>query len=285
MMDRSRTAPDIHAVSMALCALEEGTISRANGYQAYALLLRILGASEPALAEELHGLDGPKPFTVSELRGKFGRSGDRLRVIPGTTYYLRLTFLKSELFARFMDGTLRWGDSAVEVDSVPFRMGEVNPDCRKDSVSAFTSYQGIMDGASAGRHIALKFTSPTVFRSGGKRNVVFPEPQLVFGSYLNRWQAFSTVKLDDSIAAWFSTMLLTRYRLETMVMNFGSYQEAGFTGKCRYELEKDTPEKVAIELNTLADFASFCGTGAKTTMGMGQTKKSRNGSQAAMGKR
>lgn len=266
-------SPEVYSVSVKLRALKEVVISQAHGYQVYGLFLSVLRMSSQSLAEELHGLDGVKPFTVSPLQGRFGRAQGGLKVIPASTYSLRLTFLKSDIFAHFLNGALKWGDNAVDLGSVSFRMEEVNPGYRRDSSTDFQSYQGIINGASTWHQIELQFSSPTAFRSGGKRNVVFPEPALVFGSYLNRWQAFSPVTLDDSVTSWFDRIVVARYQLETRILNFGSYQEVGFTGRCRYELDKNTPEEVALALNALADFAFYCGTGAKTTMGMGQTKR------------
>lgn len=273
MIDNEVVAPDVYSVSITLRALTEGVISETHGYQAHALLLSILRTSDQSLAEELHALDGVKPFTVSPLQGRFGRAQGGLKVIPASTYSLRLTFLKSDIFAHFLNGALKWGDNAVDLGSVSFRMEEVNPGYRRNSSTGFQSYQGILNGASTWHQIELQFSSPTAFRSGGKRNVVFPAPELVFGSYLNRWQVFSTVKLDDSISSWFDRIVVARYKLGTQILNFGSYQEVGFTGRCRYELDKNTPEEVAHALNALANFAFYCGTGAKTTMGMGQTKR------------
>jgi len=272
---------DIYAVSVTLRALKEGIISRAHGYQTYALFLNILRLAEPSLAEELHRLDSTKPFTVSPLLGGFGRVKDGLRVAPDSMYRLRLTFLQSAVFTRFLDGILKWGDNTVDVSSVPFKIEEVNPGSKKDSMVGFQSYQGILNNASAEHHIELEFLLPTVFRSGGRRNVIFPEPQLVFGSYLNRWQAYASVKLDDSINTWIDRTILTRYRLETQMLNYGSYQEVGFMGRSHYELDKNTPDEVAIAVNALADFAFYCGTGAKTTMGMGQTKRVKRASSVS----
>jgi CRISPR-associated endoribonuclease Cas6 len=68
-------------------------------------------------------------------------------------------------------------------------------------------------------------------------------------------------------------MDITRYRLESKIWDFGSYQEVGFTGVCRFEIEKNVSNDKVVILNALADFAQFCGTGAKTTMGMGQTRR------------
>ncbi|MBA7564492.1 hypothetical protein ES708_06155 [subsurface metagenome] len=273
MTDNGVMSPEVYSVSVKLRALKDVVISQAHGSQAYGLFLNVLRMSSQSLAEELHGLDGAKPFTVSPLQGRFGRAGEGLRVIPEAKYSLRFTFMKSDVFAHFLDGTMKWGDNTVELGSGSFQVEEVNPASKKDSSTGFQSYQGILNGASTRHQIELQFSSPTAFRSGGKRNVVFPTPELVFGSYLNRWQAFSPVKLDDSISSWFDRIVVARYKLGTQILNFGSYQEVGFTGRCRYELNKNAPEEVAHALNALADFAFYCGTGAKTTMGMGQTKR------------
>ena len=61
------TAPDVYSISVTLEPLAEAVISQTQGYHAYALFLNLLRASDPSLAEELHALDGPKPFTVSPL--------------------------------------------------------------------------------------------------------------------------------------------------------------------------------------------------------------------------
>ena len=273
MTDNGVMAPEVYSVSVKLRALKEAVISQAHGYQVYGLFLSMLRMSSQSLAGELHELDGAKPFTVSPLQGKFRRAGEGLRVIPEAEYSLRFTFMENGVFAHFLDGAMKWGDDTVELGSGSFHMEEVNTASKEDSSTGFQSYQSIIDCASADRKIELEFLSPTAFRSGGKRNVVFPTPELIFGSYLNRWQAFSPAKLDDSISSWFDRIVVARYKLGTQILNFGSYQEVGFIGRCQYELDKNTPEEVVHVLNALADFAFYCGTGAKTTMGMGQTKR------------
>lgn len=270
-MDEVR-APDVYSVSLTLEPLTEEVIPPTQGYHAYALFLNLLRASAPALAEELHSSDGPKPFTVSPLHGKFRRAENGLRLLPNSKYFLRLTFLRSDVFAHFLDGALKWGDNTLELGPALLRMEAIDT-LSANAPPSFHSYQGILESASAERQIELEFLSPTAFRSGGRRNVVFPEPELVFGSYLNRWQAFSPVRLDDSVSSWLDRMVVARYKLETRILHFGLYQEVGFTGRCRFELDKNTPEEVVVVVNALADFAFYCGTGAKTTMGMGQTRR------------
>jgi len=275
-------APDLYSISVVLEPVKEAVTSQTHGYHTYAMFLNLLRASDPALAEELHGVDGHKPFTISPLQGKFGRAENGLKLIPKSSYSVRLTFLRGEVLAHLLDGALKWGEDELELGSASFLMKEIETFSRKNPSTSFQTYQGILDHASAERQIELEFLTPTAFRSGGKRNVVFPEPRLVFGSYMNRWQEFSTVKLDDSIAQSIERMVVARYKLGTSILNFGSYQEVGFTGRCRFEVDRNTPEEVVYAINALADFSFYCGTGAKTTMGMGQTKKvrgTRNGMQ------
>ena len=66
---------------------------------------------------------------------------------------------------------------------------------------------------------------------------------------------------------------IAKYKLETRILHFGSYQEIGFEGKCTVEIAPEVPEETVRSLNALADFAFYCGTGAKTAMGMGQTRR------------
>jgi CRISPR-associated endoribonuclease Cas6 len=150
---------------------------------------------------------------------------------------------------------------------------------------AFNSFQGILDVGDISRRIDLQFLTPTVFRSGGKRNNVFPEPDLVFGSYWNKWQTLSPVKLDGDLNSHFDKINITRYRLETGIWDFGSYQEVGYSGACRFEIDRNLSDDKVAFINALADFAQFCGTGAKPTMGIGQTRRVDNAGSVSGGTR
>jgi CRISPR-associated endoribonuclease Cas6 len=263
--------PEVFSIFVSVKPLQAGVIPFAHGYHVYALFLNIIRTSDPTLAEKLHAGEQVKPFTVSTLSGKLLRSRAQLTISQGTNLWLRLTFMDSVVFSHFVDGAMRWGDKPVEIAGIPFLVEEVVTASRDDMPVLFTSFQGILDAADNSRQIDLEFNTPTVFRSGGKRNNIFPEPSMVFGSYRNKWQALSPVKLDADLNACFDKINITRYRLESKIWDFGSYQEVGFAGSCRFEIDKSVNDDKVININALADFAQFCGTGAKTTMGMGQT--------------
>ncbi len=46
---------------------------------------------------------------------------------------------------------------------------------------------------------------------------------------------------------------------------------AGFVGDVQFEIDAQASPEFAMQAHLLADFAFFCGTGRKTTVGMGQT--------------
>ncbi len=49
----------------------------------------------------------------------------------------------------------------------------------------------------------------------------------------------------------------------------------GFTGTVTFDIHRQASPDLVYQLNLLADFAMFCGTGKKTAMGMGQTYRDR----------
>ena len=71
-----------------------------------------------------------------------------------------------------------------------------------------------------------------------------------------------------------SLLRISNYRLATRLMDFGSYSELGFNGQATYECSDNIPVEHVKSLNALADFAFYAGVGAKTTMGMGQCRRS-----------
>ena len=265
--------PELFSISVSVHPLRTGVIPLAHGYHVYALFLNIIRASDATLAEKLHAGEQVKPFTISTLRGRMLRNRAQLAVSPDINLRLRLTFMDSSVFSHFLDGAMRWGDKPVEIAGMPFLVEEVVTTPRDDVPVSFESFQGILAASDNSRQIDLEFNTPTVFRSGGKRNNIFPEPTLVFGSYWNKWKTLSPVKLQDDVSFYFDKINMTRYRLESKIWDFGSYQELGFIGSCRFEIDKSVPDEEVVLINALADFAQFCGTGAKTTMGMGQTQR------------
>ena len=267
-----------HVMELRLIPMDSEPLPSALSYNSYALFLNILRYASPDFATELHEFDGAKPFTTTAISPFSHRQENRA---AGMSHHLslRLSFLTDEAFTRFLHSALEWESRELRLGTARFKVEQVHIiDTDKPHRNSHT-YDELLSGAASERSIALYFSSPTAFRSAGRRNVLFPEPSLVFNSLLNRWNAFSPIKMDASLQQDIdSHILLSRYRLETRMINFGNYQETGFVGRCNFLLGDTLSEERVKSANALANFAFYSGVGAKTTMGMGQARRIRNGS-------
>jgi len=263
----------LYAVLLELKADGDAIISPTQGHHAYALFLTIMQQSNPKMAERLHGTASTKPFTISPLQGKFRSAGKEVGIIDASNYSVRITFLQEDVFAYFMDATFKAARQPLRLESAIFHIEEVAFNKQDSPLCHHQSYEDLFAEAQCAKKIRFRFLSPTAFRSGGKRNMLFPEAGLVFGSYLNRWQHFSPIKVDKLIARSWERIRVAQYALGTHILHFNSYREVGFEGDCTFELPADFDEDSLKTINALADFGFYCGTGAKTTMGMGQTRR------------
>lgn len=265
----------LYAVVVRLRAERSTVLAIAPGEYAHALFFALLRASDERIAEQVHKPSQYKPFTLSLLQGRFGKEGGKFQVLAGESYSIRVTFLSPDLFAHFMDAVLKSQQGLVGLGGAAFHIVQVLVNSKDSPLCNFTTFADLLSGAPCQREVTLQFTSPTVFRSRGRRNVVFPEPALVFSSYLSKWRHFSPpqTNLDKHLATCFDTILVHKYQLRTRLLEFSRYREIGFEGKCTFELGADLTDDQVRALNALADFAFYAGTGAKTTMGMGQTRR------------
>ena len=97
-----------------------------------------------------------------------------------------------------------------------------------------------------------------------------PLPELVFGSLLQRWNAFAPLTLPEEVRRYAQECLaVSRYRLQTRMLQFGAAMSVGFVGQCQYTaLVWDAYWLRAIAL--LAAYAFYSGVGIRTTVGMGR---------------
>ena len=224
---------------------------------AHALFYHWLEAAEPKLAQFVHDQADPKPFTVSPLTA----DGDE-------RFRFRVTLLEDQYWPYIQQGmkaerTIRADDKILALDGEP-------------QVEHRTCIE-IAQAASARWEIVLCFDSPTSFKSR-EMTYPLPDPMLVFASYRARWDAFVPPELhiDDDWMEWLAqSVAVSRFELASQVVDLGKYQQIGCVGKVQYAVVARGPEADAGRgpLNALADYAYFCGTGHKTTQGMGQTRR------------
>jgi len=124
---------------------------------------------------------------------------------------------------------------------------------------------------------ALRFRSPTSFRSQDM-HYPLPDPVLAFQSWLTRWNVFApeglrlNVNTLDLVSAH---VAVSRHRIETRAVTFDRFTQVGFVGRVTYQVVKRRllNDELLRRFNVLAGYAPFCGTGHKTTQGMGRTQR------------
>lgn len=254
------------------------------GRAAHAAFLQLVAKESPALAEQLHAADQRRPFTCS-IRVGGRRRGNRLEVRPEDPAFVRYTGLDKTVSALLA----RWAEvppQCVELEGQRFAVEKATLDPAEHPWAGQATYEGLaaahlLPSGSPSVRVELEFASPTTFRSGG-RTLPVPLPDLVFGSLVDKWNAFSPVAVSDEARRFAAECLaISRYRLATRVVpGKGDAVQIGFVGWCRYvALNRDRYWLSVIQL--LADYAFYAGVGYQTTVGMGQVRRKAQQTEAS----
>jgi CRISPR-associated endoribonuclease Cas6 len=282
------------SLTVYLFPVEKAILPPTMGHYIHAAFLDIARQMDSKIAERLHLNQPYKPFTVSPLQGKFDKQGKgKLFIRAGTECWVRFTimddYLLSAVVKFFTEGEssmLRLGDSMFQVTKVTTNGGGTD-----GNWSACTTFEELFDNASPSDKLNVRFYSPTAFKvhngnTNSAQSHVFPDPLHCFQSWLRKWNALSAIQIDEDPLLSFVQQYIqfSRYSVKTRIMNFGGYKQLGFVGDCEYRFvgnshgtRTGSPNGESKELlkqaEALASFAFYCGTGYKTTMGMGQTRK------------
>ncbi len=252
-----------------------------TGDQAHALFLNLVGQKDSRLASMLHADAQNKPFTVSALRPPPRRRSDDHNALPEPLYRMRFTTLSEDVFnvlsQVLYDQMMR--RATVQLGKAEFRLIDVATESVRNGERAnITSAEELWERAQPVSDITLRFTTPTAFRTATpshekKVTMLFPNPTNVFHSYREKWNAFTPNKIDDGFKDWVEeNVVVEAHHLQTERVPFGNSPLSGFRGWCRYTARDGDLQRLK-QWNALADFAYFCGTGQKTTQGMGQTRR------------
>jgi CRISPR-associated endoribonuclease Cas6 len=131
----------------------------------------------------------------------------------------------------------------------------------------------------------IQFVTPTAFKTGDAA-MPLPVPRLCFQSWLNSWDEHAPLPFFQDklmrrafladVVEWGVSVTYDHLRLVQAPLYFDGARtrEQGFVGTCRFTAKssKITPVHRKI-LATLAAYSYYTGTGRKTTMGMGLTRR------------
>ena len=262
------------SVVLDLRARDEAPLPPFLGKSTHALFLRLIDAVDPPTSARLHGEAEVKPFTVSDvlglpLRGKARHiTAGQECLLRFTSYEASLSSLLTSAVPASLPAVVEIADGSFSIDAT-YLEDSLHPLCGQTSYGELAE-RHLLRGRKVSPHVRLFFASPTTFRSAGK-NVPLPLPGLVFGSLVDRWNAFSPVTLPAEVRAYAEEyMAISQCHVRTSTVDIAGGRQVGFTGACAYVALDTDPYWLRI-VHLLSAFAFFSGVGYKTTMGLGQT--------------
>lgn len=268
---------DLLSVVLTLRPLPTATATPAPrwwGRAAQQALLALFRQRDAGLAAALHDDPGPRPYTVSNLLGRFPEG----HLDAAQHYTLRFTTLRADLSAHLRallaDGPLAPGQT-LELDHRPFRIQAVaaqdgahpwagQADFRRLSVR-------LVDTAPP-RRFTFHLASPVSFQQQTITQP-FPLPNLFFGSLLRRWNAVAPLALPPEAQRYAAErVVVSRFTLRSRAVPVkqGGLR-MGATGQVTFVALNHDRYWLGI-LHTLAAFAFYAGVGAGTTHGLGQCR-------------
>ena len=205
--------------------------------------------------------------TFSGILGYSDRSADFITFFPNQAYTLTLCGLQessSKAIAKLDLG------ETLEFLGARFVISD-----RHDEI---TSYEELYTELVANepepiRKHELYFATPTAFAQN-RTHLPLPVPNLMFRSWLERWNHFAPVYLgsDDLLTYLTSYVTVTRHQIKTSTIPIHQGQCTCFTGKVTIQAIGKVDPLLANVAHLLVQYAAFAGTGIKTRLSMGQTE-------------
>ncbi|MBE9095868.1 CRISPR system precrRNA processing endoribonuclease RAMP protein Cas6 [Tychonema sp. LEGE 07203] len=241
-----------------------------------------LTVSEPALlprayhlelVKELHrrlelevGTETVPSVTFSGIQGFCQVSQDFQTFTPDEFYTLSLSGLQENAAKAIASLNL-----SPSLEFLGAKFDIIN---REDEI---TSYEQLYTELVANepepiRRFDLKFTTPTAFAQGST-HLALPVVNLMFRSWLERWNHFAPVYLgsDELIAYLNQAVLLKHHKIQTRSHQLPRGYVNGFVGQVTLQIPYRTDSLLANVANLLIQYSQYSGTGIKTRLGMGQT--------------
>jgi CRISPR-associated endoribonuclease Cas6 len=254
--------------------LQDGALYPQYTIGLHAWFLDQIRQFDPELSAYMHDGESEKPFCLSGLSGHFSVQSRDIQLHKAKTYDWRVSAL-SKPMSNGLAHWLRVLPTEIALKNAPLSIQAVFLD-HPPTTYAKLLQQGkakVADGSSSA--VSLSFTSPTSFRHKG-HHLPLPWPVNVFHSYLRRWNLFATKPVDQNdFLDWIDQyVVIQRHRIESLKVVAGKRGAVtGFVGSITYNLDakaSQMPEFQAL-FYALIQLAPYCGTGHKTTFGLGET--------------
>ncbi|MBK1986930.1 CRISPR-associated endoribonuclease Cas6 [Sphaerospermopsis aphanizomenoides BCCUSP55] len=223
----------------------------------------------PELSAYLHDGESEKPFNISALEGQLLPTGKQLQLQANQTYRWHVNAI-SQPVVQFFSQWLTQLPPQLQLRDAPLQIKQVR------IAHAPTTYKLLNAPINKYSDVSLSFVSPTSFRRKG-HHFPLPVPINLFHSYLRRWNDFSGMPVEqDAFLEWIDeNVIIHQHRLESVKVAAGKRGSVtGFTGAISCGLSKSALANTEFTqlFYALVRLSPYCGTGHKTTFGLGQTR-------------
>ncbi|MBE0449113.1 MAG: CRISPR-associated endoribonuclease Cas6 [Actinobacteria bacterium] len=261
------------SVVLCLRAVQTCNLPQTIGNIVHAQLLGWIQEKDCKLSSRWHNLPDLKPFSISPIIGKFAKASTGKVIVKNQLYWLKIGLLQKKGFDILSDVLfpLAARQAAIKIGQIPFVLEEIklegHPWARVSGWHELIFRNG-RDSNNDGNTFLLRFLTPTTFRRGDI-NRILPDPELVFGSLLDRWNAYAPTKYPLELKQRFTEeVVVSRIAIRSDSYSLKHQSLIGFLGSCVYSVISNDRELVDI-LKNLSALAIYSGVGQKTTMGMG----------------
>jgi CRISPR-associated endoribonuclease Cas6 len=264
----------LNSIVVRLRPLNPGlAVTQDIGVKARGLFYELVKEADGGLAASIHKLDGAKPFTCSALLAPNGRGRSGEAVLQDRPYRLRFTALSSET------GEALWHalferqavQRPIELGPLAFRIERLAMGSEREYWAQAATYQALAQCPPRDTW-RLRFRSPTAFRQR-TGHLPLPVPACVFGSALQRWNAYcpEPLRMGGPLVDTVAEAVFPSYvdvRSQRVPLEHGCF--VGFTGRADLTAVKRLPEQLLAQITALAEFLYFAGVGHGTPRGWGQ---------------
>lgn len=190
------------------------------------------------------------------------------RISAGQPLALRVAFTDDERARQFCQRL-----PAVPIPrlgAAPCLLARV-PRLRPDDPDLLHASWAQLADAPPARRLHLRFETPTFFSHQGEMRLL-PEPARLWEGWRRSWQALAPALPVGADTLTLDGLQIARYQLRTEAVPLKGGLQRGFVGEMALEWRKDVPPETRRTAAALAGIADFTGTGAKTMLGLGQTR-------------
>ncbi|YAF94113.1 MAG: CRISPR-associated endoribonuclease Cas6 [Nodularia sp. CChRGM 3473] len=224
---------------------------------------------DPELSAYLHDGESEKPFNISALEGQLLPTGRQLQLEANQIYRWHVNALSAKV-AQFLQQWLTQLPQTLDLRGATLQIKQVK------IAHSPTTYAQLLQPPEKYSNVNLSFVSPTSFRRKG-HHFPLPVPVNLFHSYLRRWNDFSAIPVpQESFLDWIDEgVIIHQHCLESVKVAAGKRGSVtGFTGAIACGLSKAALANTEFTqlFYALVKLAPYCGTGHKTTFGLGQTR-------------